>query len=189
VTSAYDWYGTNLNGNGVSNNNFALQNTIALQYSGTTNTTNGTFPLDVVWVQALPTSTFSQTDNALPSGVTNPAGLPGLIAFADLPYTWFAGGQYLANFNSPFAQLIPVSSSSTTTISTPTSSYVPYAYYLADYGSMGALGWQLNTGSSSTISYGNGATTIGFNAPPSITTVNSTNITNLSAIANFFGNQ
>ena len=189
VTSAYDWYGTNLNGNGVSNNNFALQNTIALQYSGTTNNTGGTFPLDVVWVQALPTSTFSQTINALPSGVTNPAGLPGLIAFVDEPYTWIVDGNPWVNMNSPFAQLIPVSSSSITTISTPTSSYVPYTYYIADYDYLGTLGWQLNTGASSTISYGNGATTIGFNAPPSITTVNSTNTTNLSAIANFFGNQ
>jgi hypothetical protein len=189
VQSAYDWYETNLNGNGVSNNNFALQNTIALQYSGTTNNTGGTFPLDVVWVQALPTSTFSQTANALPSGVTNPAGFPGLVAFADQPYTWNISTPPPVNFNSPFAQLIPVSSNSITTISTPTSSYFPYAYYLADYGYLGTLGWQLNTGASSTISYGNGATTIGFNAPPSITTVNSTNITNLSAIANFFGNQ
>jgi hypothetical protein len=145
--------------------------------------------LDVVWVQALPTSTFSQTDNALPSGVTNPAGLPGLIAFADQPYTWNVSTPPPVNFNSPFAQLIPVSSSSITTISTPTSSYVPYTYYIADYGNLGTLGWQLNTGASSTISYGNGATTIGFKAPPSITTVNSTNTTNLSATANFFGNQ
>jgi hypothetical protein len=194
VTSAYDWYGTNLNGNGVSNNNFALQNTIALQYSGTTDNTyeesGGAWPLDVVWVQALPTSTFSQTVTTLPNGVTSPAGLSGLIAFADQPYTWVIGGTPYANFNSPWAQLIPVTSSSTATISTPTSSYVPYAYYLADYGNLGTLGWQLNTGASSTVSYGNGATTIGFNAPPSITTVSSaTSTTNLSAIANFFGNQ
>ena len=183
VNTAYDWYGTNLNGNGVTNNNFALQNTIALQYSGTTSNSGGTFPLDVVWVQALPTSTLANTANALPSGTTNPAGLPGLIAFADQPYTW--GGS--PNFNSPFAQLIPLLSSQTTTISTPTSSYVPYTYYLADYGRLGTLGWQLNTGAASTISYGNGATSIGFNAPASITTVNGSNITNLSATARFFG--
>jgi len=189
VTSAYGWYGTNLNGNGVSNNNFALQNTIALQYSGATNNTNGTFPLDVVWIQALPTSTFSQLLGSLPGGVPSPAGLPGLIAFADQPYTWKVGTGPLTNFNSPFAQLIPTTTSSITTISTPTSSYIPYIYYIADYDYLGTLGWQLNTGSSSTISYGNGAANIGFNSPPGITTVSGSNITNLSAIANFFGVQ
>jgi len=177
VTSAYGWYGTTLNGNSVSNNNFALQNTIALQYSGTATNSGGTFPLDVVWVQALPTATLGETANSLPSGTTNPAGLPGLIAFADQPYTWNVSPTPGPNYNSPFLQLFPLSPGSNATISTPTSSYLPYNYYISYYGSLGTLGWQLNTGGPSSLSYGNGASSIGFNNLPSISAVGSSYVT------------
>jgi len=187
VTSAYDWYGTTLNGNGVNYNNFALQNTIALQYSGTINYMYGTFPLDVIWVQALPAAAIlNQAVNSLPSGTTNPASFSGLIAFADQPYTWCCFGQgSLPDFNSPFAQLIP---SNSTTISTPTNSYIPYAYYIGDAGTMTTLGWQGGTGLESSVSYGNGSTNVTFENLPSISIVNGSNTTNLSQITNFFGN-
>ncbi len=82
VTNAWLWYGPS----GNNPNNTAQQNTIGLQYTGIT-TYTGTvsmqFPVDVIWASALPNPWAVN-----PPSPFNPAGLAGLVAFADAPYYW-----------------------------------------------------------------------------------------------------
>jgi hypothetical protein len=91
-TNVYDWYGLS----GANPNWLAQQNTIALQYVGTfdtsynvpSSTTSVLVPVDVVYIDKLGT---------LDSPAENISGQAGLAAFADAPYQW---GSEIANNQS-----------------------------------------------------------------------------------------
>jgi len=89
VHNAWDWYGSTTY-NPIHNSVTTQQNTIALQYTGLVNYTGSStmsFPVDVIWTQALPNPfTLQATPANGASGGSTPNGLPALIAFADAPY-------------------------------------------------------------------------------------------------------
>jgi hypothetical protein len=206
ITSAYAWYSSTTNG---TFNNYALQNTIALQYTGQINithpangngsgsTVNNNWALDMVWSPGYPTFTSIP---GLPTASTSagystspPSGYPGIIAFADQPY-YFIGAT--AETLLPYVMLIPTSTTGISSFSTPASNYSPYNYNISQYGSSGGIGWQVGSGGLGSVSYV-GCTSPTYANPCSIyTTYTSPSTTNFPGstvsatffpIANFFG--
>lgn len=196
IGSAYDWY-TNTNqltGSTIAPNNFAAQNTIALQYSGLV-TVSGIspsgFPLDVMWVAALPQ--FPSMPG-LPANTAPPSFDPGLIGFADVPYQWNNGLKQ--PFTSPYVLMMPTPG--TATISAPATSYSTTGFNMAEYGSISTMGWQAGSGSKGSTYYvdecnGNTNAYPTFSNPCAISTsypypTNPTVSATLNQINNFFGN-
>jgi len=201
IGSAYEWY-TNtdsLTGSSYAPNNFAAQNTIALQYASTVSVANSTstsFPLDVMWVAQLPS--FPPSWQGLPSGISAPSLQSALVSFADAPYYWPGSGDTVANFTSPYVLIMPTGS--LTTMSTPASNYGAYGFNFAEYGNEATLGWQGGSGADATTYYPNGCNGYSpayptFTNPCGITTSygsassSSTSVqATLGQIPNFFGN-
>ena len=162
ITSAYAWYNSTSNGNTLADNNYALQNTIALQYTGQISiaypTSSGTayrnWGLDMIWATAYPVFTLT---TGLPTASTSagystspPSGYPGIIAFADQPYT-FIGATGEASL--PYVMLIPNTSTSISSFSTPATNYSAYNYNISQYGSSGGIGWQVGSGGLGSVYY------------------------------------
>ena len=153
IGSAYAWYtnGGDLTGSKQTPNNIAAQNTIALQYASTVyvSTPKGStsFPLDVMWVDGLPS--FPTSWQGLPAGIEAPSG-SALVAFADEPYYWPGGGDSSATFTSPYVFIMPTS---TTSMSAPASNYNQYGFNFAEYDYPSTLGWQWGSGSVATTYY------------------------------------
>ena len=178
ITSAYAWYSSDINGSTVAENNFELQNTIALQYTGqialtapSPYTSSSGYPVDVMWTQALPIfSAFTSQIGSPPSPAPEPDGLPGLIAFADQTYRTPSTGYTDMWISSPYVLMMPAVSSSITTISGPTSNYSTYGYTLGSADNSARLGWQMGTSGTAFTYYGNGCSTITYSNLCSITT-------------------
>ena len=210
VTSAYKWYSTPIsgsatvtaNGSTIAQNNFALQNVIALQYTGLVSISASQadapvyssvgFPLDVMWVSALPTVTSAF--GTIPSGVTDPSGLPGIIGFADQRYPFTDTGFT----TSPYVLMIPATSSSISTISTPITNYSTFGYNIGTGDNSARLGWQVGSFGAATSSYLNGcsyptatnlcAFTTTYTGPSGYNFAGAVLTATFSAISNFFGN-
>ena len=208
VTSAYKWYSTPINGsttvtangNTIAQNNFALQNVIALQYTGLVSISDTSiypyssvgFPLDVMWVSALPTVTSAF--GAIPSGVSDPSGLPAIIGFADQRYPFIDTGFT----TSPYVLMIPATSSSISTISTPITNYSTFGYNIGTADNSARLGWQVGSFGAATSSYLNGcsyptatnlcAITTTYTGPSGYNFAGAILTATFSAISNFFGN-
>jgi hypothetical protein len=146
ITSAYLWYGASGSNPNNNPNNFAQQNTIGLQYTGIVNYTGATtfsFPVDVVWAQALPQFWYN-TKNPTNTTNTNPAGNPAIIAFADAPWQFDTGPMNTTAWVTFFPLNIAPTINPTINpiISQPMSAYLPYSY------SLGNTQWWTDTGSS-----------------------------------------
>ena len=164
ITSAYAWYSSTSNG---TFNNLALQNSIALQYTGQlsiSHPANGdgsgatkysNWGLDMAWTAGYPD--LSSMTTGLPSASTSanystspPSFYPGIIAFADQPY-------YFINSTTetllPYVMLLPTSTTGITSFSTPASNYSSYNYNISQYGSDGGIGWQIGSGGQGTVYY------------------------------------
>lgn len=86
INNAYEWYsnsGLNPNNTSSFDRLAAQQNSISLQYTAVFQDTNGTFPMDVVWVNQTPTSWYVAPNYT----GWYPNGVPALVGFADQP--WF----------------------------------------------------------------------------------------------------
>lgn len=202
ITSAYKWYSTTTNGKTLTANNFALQNSISLQYAGliginATQTSiwpNVNFPLDVVWASAFPDFGKLTSLSGLPSGVSPPSSLPGLIAFADQEFPFIMTGFTTV----PYVMWIPASSSSISTVSTPITNYSTTNFNISTYGASPGIGWQVGTGGTGSLQYGNGCTyptftnlcsyTLTYTSPSSMNFPNSPISVTLGAISGFFSN-
>jgi hypothetical protein len=130
----------------------------------------------------------------LPSTVSAPSGLPGIVGFADQEYPFTDTGFQ----TSPYVLMIPATSSSISTISTPTTNYSTVGYNFGTYDNASRLGWQIGTGGTATTSYVNGCTyptatnlcsiTTTYVGPSGYNFAGAILTATFSPIANFFGN-
>jgi hypothetical protein len=167
ILTAYDWYSSTTNGQSTADNNIALQNTIALQYSGsvyvpgdiTNSPNNANINLDVVWGQSLPLFPLM---SGLPSGVLAPSQLPALIAFADAPYDWVTSSNP-TDYTSPFVVLMPSIPGAAPTLTQLTSSFMTTGYTLGEVNNYSTLGWQGGSGTGAQMVYNNCTSTTNSN--------------------------
>ena len=125
ITNAYQYYaaGGPSSVSSSSNQSLVQQNTIALQYTGTNQTTNlypgggvnysccnSQVPTDLVWTPVVNSTPAYQSST------------PALIAFGDQPYPSVGSGGYYTS-NAAFTQIISTSAPQST-MSIPASSYV-----------------------------------------------------------------
>lgn len=202
ITDAYLYYSST----GQNPNSFAQQNTIALQYTGLTSlngngffqiskdTYNNSFPLDVVWANALP-NPFPYAING--GGYWQPNGYPAIIAFADAPWPYM--GNTLQTMG--YARLVVLNPNPSSAITTPLNSPLWATPTATATNNMSgtANGWYFDSLHPKTIGIVNDCTDITFSQPCEIQTTsvsqndtwanvgqNWTIITQLHPIANLF---